>query len=97
MIDSQSITTTGRGGSHGYEGGKKLSGRKRHLLVDTPGLLLKAKVHAADILDNQGGKLLLENLCEQFARITLCRADMGYRGDFPTWCKRKPRLDNRNR
>src|SRR5215203_2127011 len=87
VIDSQSIKTTERGGIHGYDSGKKISGRKRHLLVDTVGLLLKANVHAADILDNKGGKLLLESLNEEFSQIRYCWADMRYRGDFPKWCK----------
>ena len=47
----------------------------------------KQKARAADILDNKGGKLLLDNLSEEFSQIRYCWADMGYRGDFPKWCK----------
>ena len=88
--DSQSIKTTECGGLHGYDGSKNISGRKRHLLADTVSLLLEAKVHTADILDNKGGKLLLEKLNEKFPRTRHCRTDMDYRGDFPAWCKENP-------
>src|SRR3712207_1959094 len=69
IVDSQSIKTTGVGGVRGYDGGKKISGRKRHVLVDTQGLVLKAKVHAAAIMDRDGIKLLLEGLQEYFPRL----------------------------
>jgi putative transposase len=82
IVDSQSIKTTGVGGTErGYDGGKKVKGRKRHLLVDTQGLVLMAKVHNASVTDRDAIKLLLEPARTGFlTRLSHLWLDAGYTG-----------------
>ena len=82
IVDSQSVETTGVGGEQrGFDPGKKVKGRKRHVLVDTEGLVLKAKVHAASVFDRDGVKGLLGGRVEElFPRLSHLWLDAGYNG-----------------
>jgi transposase len=82
VVDSQSVKSTGVGGEErGYDEGKKVKGRKRHLLVDTEGLVLKAKVHSAKMMDYEGIKTLLKDADQAFPRLCHLWLDGGYRGE----------------
>jgi len=89
IIDSQSVRTTEVGAEHGFDGGKKVNGRKRHILVDTMGNLLKVIAHAANIGERDGAKLLLTQLPNAlWTRLEKILADGGYLGaEFEAWIK----------
>jgi putative transposase len=88
IVDSQSSKTTGVGGeARGYDGGKKVRGRKRHLLVDTKGLVLKAKVHSAKVPDQDELKLLLESGRMEALNLKHLWLDAGYEGGGKRWAE----------
>ena len=75
-----------KGPERGYDGAKRLSGRKRQLLVDTGGLVLGARVHAASVHDRDGGRRLLdEALAEKLPCLAVVWADAAYTGRFRSW------------
>jgi putative transposase len=85
-MDSQSVKVAEQPGERGYDAGKKVHGRKRHLLVDTLGLILAVVVHSAAVQDRDGAKLLLPALLN-FGWVRKVFADGGYAGQLSHWVK----------
>lgn len=84
-IDSQSVKTAATAGVKGFDAGKKIQGRKRHILVDTLGLLMAVVVTAASVQDRDGAKLLLQSLSGSSKKIRRIWVDGGYRGQLLDW------------
>ena len=78
---------TNKGGIDGYDAGKKIMGRKRHILVDTMGLILAVVVHSAGIQDRDGAKTVFEEIRNDLPRLQLVWADGGYAGKLVEWVK----------
>ena len=87
IMDSQSVKTTAIAGERGYDAAKKVTGRKRHILVDVLGLLLQVVVTKANVPEREGAKMLLKRaLAHHFERLVLIWADGGYQGQaFCEW------------
>ena len=80
VIDSRSVKTTENGGISGYDAGKKIKGRKRHILTDTCGHLVTFRVHAANIQDRDGAVNIFRKVRRAAPDLRLVFADCGYRG-----------------
>ena len=91
ILDSQSVKTASSTSERGFDAGKKITGRKRHVLVDTVGLMWLLLVHPANVQDRDGARLLLAELATFCYRLRLIWADGGYSGALVEWvaCLRK--------
>jgi len=84
-LDSQSVKTTSVPGVRGFDAGKKVSGRKRHLLVDTLGLLMVVVVSAASVSESAGARLVFKQMTGSSKKLRRIWLDGGYRGTLFGW------------
>jgi transposase len=82
IVDSQSVKTSEAGGPRGFDAGKKVKGRKRHLITDTQGLPLALAIHPADLQDRDGLRLVCHRIKPWFPWLACLFADAGYQGDI---------------
>jgi putative transposase len=88
ILDSQSAKTTEAGGERGYDAGKKINGRKRHIVVDTLGNVLQVVVHAANVQDYHGAKSVLARLTQTVSTLKKIWADGIYKnGGLVDWVR----------
>jgi len=87
IVDSQSVKTPDQAGERGYDAGKKIKGRKRHLAVDTLGLILGIMITSAAVQDRDAAKSLIKGLVSMFGRLQIIWADGGYLGTLVQWVK----------
>jgi transposase len=94
ILDSQSVKSANHGGCVGYDAGKRIKGRKRHLLVDTLGLILGVAVTPADTTERDGAQMLLGRVLGWFTWLRILWVDGGYAGEaFAQWVKElRPKL-----
>lgn len=87
IIDSQSVQTGDQGGPSGFDAGKKTKGRKRHILVDSVGLILSIMITPASVQDRDGARSLFERVLYWFGRLQVIWADSAYNGGLAEFVK----------
>jgi putative transposase len=87
IVDSQSVKTPDQAGERGYDAGKKIKGRKRHLAVDALGLILTMAITSAAVQDRDAAQTLIKTLVGLFGRLQIIWADGGYLGSLVQWVK----------